>query len=91
MSSIVLDLQRDMLDSNKKVSNLLRKAYVIARKLEVKDFETWTYNELNGYNQNLEVPLYRTLIGELRYWNPYHGWMYAIIPDTKLQKKLQIV
>jgi ABC-type sulfate transport system substrate-binding protein len=33
MGSIVLDLQKDMINANQKVSDLLRKAYVIARKM----------------------------------------------------------
>lgn len=29
--------------------NLLRKAYLVARKLKLQEFEDWVNNELNGY------------------------------------------
>jgi hypothetical protein len=50
MGSIIIDLQNEMLSCNQKVSDLLRKAYVIARKLKIADFERYIHNELNGYH-----------------------------------------
>jgi hypothetical protein len=35
----------------------LRKAYIIARKLKVKDFELWINNELNGYKLDEKIPM----------------------------------
>ena len=49
MSSAILDLQKESMVSNTELSDLLRKAYVISRKLRVKDFEKWINLELNGY------------------------------------------
>ena len=37
MNSLVLELQRDALHKNVKVSDLLRKALVVAKKLEIKN------------------------------------------------------
>lgn len=72
MGSFVLDLQKDMLDSNKKVSDLLRKSYIIAKKLKIKDFETWIHNELNGYKHGSKLPPYRKLTCEIISLDPFN-------------------
>lgn len=35
-----------------------------------------------------DVPQYRLMVGELRAWNPFHGWQPVIIPDIDMQEKL---
>lgn len=76
VASIVLDLQRDVLDRGVRVSDLLRRALVITRKLKLSEFESWVEKELNGYiGAGNEIPEYRRLRGEPRAWNPYHGWI----------------
>jgi len=81
MSSIVIELQREALDSNIKVSDLLRKAFVVSRKLKLQEFQEWVENELNGYKD--ETPEYRVASGQLKGWNPYNGWVPVIIQDSK--------
>ena len=56
---IVIQLQREALDENVDIETLLRKAYLVARKLQLKDFEEWISSEQNGYNG--DVPDYRTV------------------------------
>lgn len=51
MSSVILELQNEMVSSKGSICDLLRKAYIIARKLRVTDFEKWLNNELNGYKR----------------------------------------
>ena len=75
---IVLQLQAEALDEKTDIETLLRKAYLVARKLKLKDFEEWVSNEQNGYDEN--PPDYRTIGGEIRAWNPYHGWIPVIMP-----------
>jgi hypothetical protein len=41
MTSIVLRLQEEALDQGVSVTDQLRKAFVVARKLGLKDFEAW--------------------------------------------------
>ena len=41
MYGIVLELQKEAMDSNADIESLLRKAYVIARKLKLLEFEEW--------------------------------------------------
>jgi hypothetical protein len=85
MNSIVLELQRDALDSTRSTTDLLRKALVVARKLALGQFQTWINLELNGYPKYEEIPEYRNLQGQVRGWNPFHGWQPAIINDADVE------
>lgn len=73
MEGIVLELEREALDENVSIEVLLRKAYLVARKLKLTDFEEWINNEQNGYVG--EVPKYRMIEGEYKALNPYKGWI----------------
>lgn len=85
MASLVIELQCAANDPEESITNLLRKAYVVARKLKVVDFEEWINCELNGYQCELsEIPSYRKLSGDLRGWNPYNGWIPIIVDDEKI-------
>lgn len=74
MSGLILELQADALDPHTRVSDLLRKALVISKKLGIDEIEHWIVNELNGYSEHEEIPAYRKIRGEVKVWNPYHGW-----------------
>lgn len=89
MNSLVIELQKEIINSSSKAADLLRKAYLLAKKLGVKDFEEWLNNELNGYKISSKPPDYRKIVGSIRAWNPYHGWQPVVVPDRKLQDKLQ--
>lgn len=89
MSSLVLELQRESYDSKVSITALLRKAYVVAKKLKVKEFQQWLDLELNGYNgKNVVVPDYRKVTGVIKAWNPYHGWIPVLINDSSMYKLL---
>lgn len=90
MSGIVLELQREALNNNCDILSLLRKAYLIAKKLKLEEFEEWIKNELNGYTGKEKIPEYRKIHGELRGWNPYNGWIPAIIHDIDTYQLLSI-
>ena len=60
--SIVLELQKETLDETISIESLLRKAYLVAKKLKLKDFEEWINKEQNGYNG--QIPEYRNVRGE---------------------------
>jgi hypothetical protein len=81
VSSVIVELQRESLDQNVSVSELLRKALVVARKLKLVELQKWIENELNGYKD--EVPDYRVASGQIRGWNPYNGWIPLIFEDPK--------
>lgn len=85
MDSIVLELQKESMDKDSNISNLLRKSFVIARKLNIEDFEKWTNQELNGYMNNLDkIPDYRKIRGSVQFLNPIYGWRPVIIEDPEL-------
>ena len=88
MSGIVIDLQREVLDSNVDTVTLLRKAYLVAKKLKLADFEKWADCELNGYQiEKTNIPQYRTLYGQLKAYNPYRGWIPVSFPTRKMQDR----
>lgn len=82
--SIVLELQREALNSNSDILALLRKALLVARKLKLTQFGEWIDNELNGYKSPDDVPEYRNVIGEVKGGNLYNGWIPVLINDNKL-------
>lgn len=61
MGSLIKELQRDALDDNVSIETLLRKAYLIARKLKLKNFQKWIEQEQKGYDD--KVPEYRKVKG----------------------------
>ena len=81
MSSVIIELQREALDQDIPVSDLLRKALVVARKLKLSEFQEWIENELNGYKG--KVPEYRMATGKIRGWNPYNGWIPLMFEDPR--------
>jgi hypothetical protein len=67
MTGLVIELQRDALNEEIKVSNLLRKALLISKKLGIVEIEYWLNNELNGYSTLCEVPEYRLYDSHFNY------------------------
>lgn len=77
-----MELQRDCLDTKVSVSTILRKAKVIASKLELRELSDWIDSELNGYTCSMEdLPPHRKGIGAPRFRNPYHGWCPIMTDD----------
>lgn len=82
-NSLVLELQREAIKSNCIVSDLVRNAYFIAKKLNITDIQEWLTFELNGYSDIRYVPDYRSL--PLRVVaRTMNGWIPVII-ETKLK------
>jgi hypothetical protein len=74
--SIVQQLQIECISQSTSITQLLRKALIVANKLKANDFKNWIESELNGYNTiNLdELPSYRRFNGTPQVYNPYKGW-----------------
>jgi len=83
VSSLVLELQGDAVNPSISVLNLLRKALVVATKLDIAEFQEWIELELKGYNGYF-IPEYRSIKGQIRGWNPYHGWQQITTNDKNL-------
>ena len=80
MSSIVLELQEAAYTSNTSLSELIRKAYFIAKKLDLESQSEWLRKELNGYKEGDDIPEYRILNSSIqaKAWN---GWISVIDPS----------
>jgi hypothetical protein len=85
MSSLVEELQREALDAKVAVSDLLRKALVVATKLNLRKFRWWVEKELDGFI-GCEVPTYRTIMGAVKAFNPYRGYIPFICADAELTR-----
>jgi len=88
MSSVVLELQREAMNPQARLADVFRKALVVATKLSLDDFRLWVENELNGYAKESPVPAYRQILGELKAYNPYQGWIPVVIQESKVAKRL---
>ena len=85
MSSIVLDLQNEITQHDCDIVNVLRKAHLIAVKLDLSEFDAWIKCELNGYKSGDTIPEYRIVRGELKALNPYLGWIPTMIPNPTVE------
>jgi hypothetical protein len=83
VSNIVIDLQKDALNPDVRVEDLLRKALVVSKKLNIVDIEKWITNELNGYSKTTDIPAYRKIRGIIKAFNPYQGWIPVIFEDEE--------
>ncbi|KAB0443276.1 AbiTii domain-containing protein [Lysinibacillus fusiformis] len=90
MGSLVLELQREAYQNDTTISQLIRKAFVLARKLEVKELSEWLNKEMEGYKEvNIkEVPTYRHVEGNLKAWNPYLGRFIPAIVEGETAQEL---
>ncbi len=80
MSSLIQELQQEAYNPCVSVLDLLRKALIVATKLNITEFQEWIEWELKGYQDQL-IPDYRKVEGTIRAWNPYHGWQPIVVHD----------
>lgn len=80
---IVIQLQELASSSDHDVSDLLRKALMVATKLNLSEFRGWILAELNGYAgaTHQSLPDYRLVHGDLRVQNPFHGLQPFLVPQ----------
>ncbi|AIF51242.1 hypothetical protein [Pelosinus sp. UFO1] len=88
MPSIVLEFQNEIIMSNSRLTDLLRKGLLIAKKLKLSEFENWIINELDGYKSMEYLPEYRKLQGLLYFSNPYTGTRPVGISNGDLEKTI---
>lgn len=88
MSSVVLALQKEVTQSDCDIVSVLRRAHLIAAKLNLNDFNQWIVNELNGYDSEMDVPEYRCVPGQLKAFNPSRGWIPVMLSDPKVEEYL---
>lgn len=91
-AGIVLELQRDCLEQATPVSLILRKAKVIASKLDLEELKVWIDAELNGYDCSLnDLPDHRKGIGQPKFKNPYHGWLPIATDGSRFGEMIRTV
>lgn len=88
MSSIVLDLQQELISGNCDVMSALRKAHLIASNLHLTEFDAWVQSELNGYDSYESIPEYRVASGILKANDHFRGWTTVVIQDAKTEKAI---
>jgi len=83
MKSIVIELQKMSSDENVPITGLIRKALIVASKLNLSDFKKWIEKEINGYEEVSEIPEYRNVTGEVKAINPNNGiWIPLLWPNA---------
>ncbi len=86
MSSLIRQLQADAIDRTISVSDLLRRAKIVAVRLDLHEFHEWIEKELDGYDKKDKVPSYRLITGEAQSFNPYHGWHRITFEDVDAEE-----
>lgn len=89
MPSLVEELQRDALDAKVGIADLLRKALVVATKLNLRKFRWWVEKELDGYVSG-DVPNYRVVMGAVKALNPFRGYIPFICEDAELARTISM-
>ena len=85
--SLVLELQREIYENKIHTQDILRKAYIISRKLNIDSISEWLNLEMNGYEES-GVPEYRKIKGIVYGRNPFKGWETIIIEDPILKNNI---
>ncbi|MBC7944821.1 MAG: hypothetical protein H7X91_06090 [Burkholderiales bacterium] len=87
MPSLIEELQRDSLNQQASVTQLVQKCLVVATKLGIDEFANWSRLELDGYKE-AEVPGYRVVRGQPQVFNPYRGHQPLHFGDLKQAERL---
>jgi hypothetical protein len=85
--SLIEQLQMDAVDRDVRTSDLLRKALLVASRLDIPGVPEWINKELSGYELKDEVPIYRTLHGRVMA-RTFRGWIPVQFPTSELQAKV---
>ncbi|WP_276975911.1 hypothetical protein [Flavobacterium filum] len=89
MSSLISELQHEIISQSHSIADLLRKGLVVASKLKLRDFEKWILNELEGYFEATKIPIYRSLTGEIEVFNyNINRWMPINIGSEYIENRI---
>lgn len=88
LNSLILDFQNDINNPDMKIGDILRKALLIATKLNIEDFVEWINLELEGYGEK-DLPDYRIIKCDIRLNNAHWRNLPFIIDDTKIYETIQ--
>jgi hypothetical protein len=88
--TLLRDIQNSAIDSNVRLSDLLRKCKVLATRLKNEELNKWVDAELNGYQSQDDLPPYRIIrcIAKGHFGGPFGAEMRNItIPASCLPEK----
>ena len=88
MAKLVIELQKDCLNTNGSFSYLCQKAYFIAHKLNQDEMIEFLKKEIYGYKNIKDLPDYRYVDLIYKAFNPYHGWIPFQIPSQGVFSRL---
>ena len=54
--------------------DILKKAYLISKKLNIDNISEWSNFEMNEYPDINSLPKYRKSLGTVQALSPYNGW-----------------
>jgi AbiTii len=86
-TSLIDELQLDAANAAVSVSSLLRKALIVAAKLELSDVPEWVNKELSGYSDGDSLPSYRIVHGMVKA-RTLRGWVSVQCPTNDMQEKI---
>ncbi|OGU55517.1 MAG: hypothetical protein A2V66_07105 [Ignavibacteria bacterium RBG_13_36_8] len=82
------EIRNDITSNKESLTSILRKSKVLAKKLDLNDFLKWIDYELEGYPDEESLPKYRIISGEMKAWNPYHGYVPIYFANSKVAETL---
>ena len=88
MAKLVIELQKECLNTNCSFSDLCQKAYFIARKLNQDEMIEFLKKEIYGYKNLKDLPDYRYVDLIYKAFIPYHGWIPFQIPSQGVFSRL---
>jgi hypothetical protein len=86
MTALVPELVNMASDPAVSTTELLRRALVVANRLNVPEIVSWIDFELNGYKEN--VPNYRMIRGQLVAEHPQNGLIPFLLSDNEIAEKV---
>ena len=90
MVSLVEELQSEAIKPTVAASDLLRKALVVATRLDIREMRDWIRCELDGYVEGQPVPAYRQIRGQLMMYNPVRGWVPVSFPTSEVERNYTV-
>ncbi len=90
MATPIRELKKEILDDSIPLSNMLRKAVLIAKNINDPENEKWIRAELVGYQDGEEPPDYRILGGQPVLFNHFVGWEILLfnVADPEITRLL---
>lgn len=88
---LISELIEDLTSADTSIEFCLLKAKVLAHQIGDADFKQWVNNEINGYNEEAEVPPYRTLkltiLGTIS--NGYYRYSDRPLPTLHIEDSIR--